>query len=151
MPDVFANISEAPPQALQAIASTLELRASIPQQQDMLESYLRDIDFPAGAHVLEVGCGTGAVARVVAAWPNVRHVVGVDPSPFLVERACALSAGASNLTFEIGDGRALAFKDASLIGKELAAALRAEAKRRADSNVFFGYMAYASMIARKSR
>jgi hypothetical protein len=37
------------------------------------------------------------------------------------------------------------------IGQELAAALRAEAKRRADSNVFFGYMAYASMVARKPR
>jgi hypothetical protein len=37
------------------------------------------------------------------------------------------------------------------IGQELAAALRAEVKRRADSNVFFGYMAYASMVARKSR
>ena len=37
------------------------------------------------------------------------------------------------------------------IGQELAAALRPEATRRADSNVFFGYMAYASMVARKPR
>lgn len=37
------------------------------------------------------------------------------------------------------------------IGKELAAALKVEAKRRAESNAFFGYMAYASMVARKSR
>jgi len=35
------------------------------------------------------------------------------------------------------------------IGQELAAALKAEAKRRAAGNAFFGYMAYASMVARK--
>jgi hypothetical protein len=35
------------------------------------------------------------------------------------------------------------------ISQELALALKAEAKRRIESNVFFGYMAYASMIGRK--
>lgn len=37
------------------------------------------------------------------------------------------------------------------IGKELAAALKAEAKRRAESHAFFGYMAYASLVGRKPR
>jgi hypothetical protein len=37
------------------------------------------------------------------------------------------------------------------IGRELAAALKAEAQRRAETQVFFGYMAYASMVARKRR
>jgi SAM-dependent methyltransferase len=87
------------------IANVLELRASIPQQQEMLRTYLRDIDFPAGAQVLEVGCGTGAVARVLGAWPNVREVVAVDPSAFLIERARALSVGVPNLTFEVGLAR----------------------------------------------
>ncbi len=266
MPDVFANISEAPPQALEMIAGVLELRASIPQQQDMLRTYLRDIDVPPGAEVLEVGCGTGPIARVLATWPHVKEVVGVDPSPFLIERARALSAGLATLTFEIGDGRALGLTDARFdvvilhtvlshvpgpeavlaeahrvlrpggwlgvcdgdfstatlamgdldplevcvrafvegfvndrwmvrrmsglaaaagfevsplrsyglvetsnpgltltwvdrgadllagrgqIGTELASALKAEAKRRAERNAFFGYMAYASMVARK--
>jgi ubiquinone/menaquinone biosynthesis C-methylase UbiE len=114
MPDVFANLSEASAQALELIASVLELRAAIPQQQDMLRTYLRDIDFPAGATVAEVGCGTGPVARVLAAWPNVGEVLGVDPSPYLIERARALSSGVPNLTFEVGDGRALRFEEASL-------------------------------------
>jgi hypothetical protein len=35
------------------------------------------------------------------------------------------------------------------IGQELAAALKAEAKRRAADNSFYGYMAYASMVGRK--
>jgi ubiquinone/menaquinone biosynthesis C-methylase UbiE len=266
MPDVFANMTEAPTQTLEMIASVLELRASIPQQQEMLRAYLRDIEFPAGARVLEVGCGTGAVARVLAGWPNVGEVVGVDPSAFLIDRARALGAGAPNLTFELGDGRKLGFTGASFevvvlhtvlthvpgpeailseahrllrpegwlgicdgdfstatlaagdhdplqpcvqafvegfvndrwmvrrvsgltaaagfevsplrsyglvetsapaltltwvdrgadllaargqIGPELAAALKAEARRRAERNTFFGYMAYASMVARK--
>ena len=37
--------------------------------------------FPAGARVLGVGCGTGAVTRELAAWPGVAEVVGLDPSP----------------------------------------------------------------------
>jgi SAM-dependent methyltransferase len=37
------------------------------------------------------------------------------------------------------------------IGKELAAALKAEAKRRAEGHAVFGYMAYASLVARKPR
>lgn len=46
MPDVFENIAGAPPPMLEMIAHVLELRASIPQQQEMLRTYLRDIDFP---------------------------------------------------------------------------------------------------------
>jgi len=196
----------------------------------------------------------------------VGDVLGVDPSPYLVDRARALNPGLPNLVFEVGDGRALGVKDASvdvvimhtvlthvqgpevmlaeahrvlrpggwlgvcdgdfstatvatgdldplevcvqafvdgfvqdrwmvrrmsglaaaagfemsplrsygllettkpgltltwvdrgtdvLVGRgrispELAAALKAEAKRRADANSFFGYMAYASMVGRK--
>jgi ubiquinone/menaquinone biosynthesis C-methylase UbiE len=266
MPDVFENIERAPLPMLEMIAHVLELRASMPQQQEMQRAYLRDIEFPEGAQVLEVGCGTGAVARLLARWPKVGDVLGVDPSPYLVDRARALNPGLPNLVFEVGDGRALDVKDGSvdvvimhtvlthvqgpevmlaeahrvlrpggwlgvcdgdfstatlatgdldplevcvhafvdgfvqdrwmvrrmsflaaaagfdvsplrsygllettkpgltltwvdrgtdvLVGRgrispELAAALKAEAKRRADVNAFFGYMAYASMVARK--
>jgi ubiquinone/menaquinone biosynthesis C-methylase UbiE len=113
MPDVFANITAAPPQALEMLANVLELRASIPQQQEMLRTYLRDIDFPERARVLEVGSGTGPIARVLAAWPGVEEVVGVDPSPSLIDKARSLSRGVRNLVFEVGDGRALGSKEAS--------------------------------------
>jgi SAM-dependent methyltransferase len=42
--------------------------------------------------VLEVGCGTGAV-RVLATWPGVAEVYGVDPSPTFVAEARELGGG----------------------------------------------------------
>ena len=92
MPDVYANIRSAPDEALEFIAKALETRAAIPSQQEMLRDYLSEISFPEGAEVLEVGCGTGAVCRVLAEWPNVAKVVGVEPSPFLLTRRVSYQA-----------------------------------------------------------
>jgi ubiquinone/menaquinone biosynthesis C-methylase UbiE len=89
--------------------SVLELRAADPQQQVMLHTYLMDADIPQGTRVLEVGCGTGAVTRVLAAWPGVVEAVGVDPSPVFVAKARELGAGLTTLTFEEADGRSLPF------------------------------------------
>jgi hypothetical protein len=47
----------------------------------MLHTYLTDMAIPQGARVLEVGCSTGAVTRVLGAWPGVGEAIGVDPSP----------------------------------------------------------------------
>lgn len=112
MPDVFANITSAPDAALQVIANVLETRAAIPSQQEMLRDYLSNIQFPEAAEVLEVGCGTGPVCRTLATWPNVAKVVGVDPSPFLLQKARELSAG-QQIEFEAGDGKSLRFAEAT--------------------------------------
>jgi len=111
MPDVFANITEAPSAALEVIANVLEMRAAIPQQQEMLNTYLSDIEFPEHARVLEVGCGTGPVCRVLASVPNVAEVVGVDPSSYLLDRARELSADATQITYQEADGKSLPFED----------------------------------------
>jgi ubiquinone/menaquinone biosynthesis C-methylase UbiE len=109
MPDIFANITHASPAIVEVIAQTLELRATLPQYQAILRAYLSEIVFPPNARVLEVGCGTGAVARFVARWPNVGDVVGVDPSPALLDKARSLSAGMPMLSFHEADGKALPF------------------------------------------
>jgi ubiquinone/menaquinone biosynthesis C-methylase UbiE len=109
MPDVFANITQASPAVLEVIANTLELRATLPQYQAILRAYLSDITFPPNARVLEVGCGTGAVARFVAQWPHVAEVVGTDPSPALLDKARASSASLPMLSFQEADGKALPF------------------------------------------
>ena len=113
MPDVFANITAVPNNMLEVIANVLETRAAIPSQQEMLRDYLSEISFPANAEVLEVGCGTGPVCRVLAELPNVAKVVGVDPSPAFLAKARELSNGITGIEFEEGDGKSLRFDDAS--------------------------------------
>ena len=111
MADFFATITAAPPEILEGIITVLEMRAANPQHQAMLRAYLTDAAIPQGAHVLEVGCGTGAVTRVLAAWPGVVEAVGVDPSPALVAKARELGAGLPSLSFKEADGRSLPFAD----------------------------------------
>ena len=109
MPDVYATITEIEPTVVESIANAMEIRAAHVQQQNMLDSYLSQIDFPQGASVLEVGCGTGPVVRRLANLPEVDEVIGLDPSPILLAKAVSLSEGISNLSFKEGDGRDLPF------------------------------------------
>lgn len=112
MPDLFATITEADPALVTRWTTLLEVRAASPVQRAMLHSYLADLPFPQGARVLEVGCGTGAVTRVLAQWPGVGEAVGVDPSPIFIAKAQELGGEIGNLSFVEGDGRALALDDA---------------------------------------
>jgi ubiquinone/menaquinone biosynthesis C-methylase UbiE len=112
MADVYAMITDADPTLVAQIAEVLELRAADPQQAAMRRAYLGDIAFPDGAAVLEVGCGTGAVTRELAAWPGVAEVTGIDPSPTFLDRARTLDPPANVRLLE-GDARALDFHDQS--------------------------------------
>jgi ubiquinone/menaquinone biosynthesis C-methylase UbiE len=113
MPDPYASIAQTD-EALQArLAGVLELRAADPQQRAMLNGYLSEIQLPSAASVLDIGCGTGAITRVLAEMPGVKDVVGVDPSPVFVEKARQLGRGLPQLSFHTGDGRAVPFADAS--------------------------------------
>ncbi len=113
MPDIYNTITEADAAVTARIAEVLEIRAAEPQQKRMLETYLSEIPFPADARVLEVGCGTGAVARRLAGWPGVAEVVGLDPSPIFLAKARELAAHLPNLAFQEGGAHGLPFKDAS--------------------------------------
>ncbi len=116
MPDPYANIVETDPAIVATIAERLEVRAADPNQQEMLGQYLGRAAFVTGAHVLEVGCGTGAVARTIAARPGVAAVTAIDPSPVLIEDAISRGAGLPGLTFRVGDGRSLPFDAESFDG-----------------------------------
>jgi len=65
-----------------------------------------------GYDVLDVGCGTGYLTRILApvAGPN-GHVTGVDPSPAMIEHARRRSP--ANCTYLVGEGQALDLPDAS--------------------------------------
>jgi ubiquinone/menaquinone biosynthesis C-methylase UbiE len=112
MPDVYATITEAPAGVVETVGDAMELRATDPQQQRMLDDYLSRVHFPPSARVLEIGCGTGAISRRLVAVDEVGEVVGVDPSPGLLERARSLATSTPGLSFEEADGRDLPFDDA---------------------------------------
>lgn len=85
-----------------------------PQESRLLARYA----LPAGAKILDLGCGTGeASLRLPAIFPGAAAVVGVDLMPELLavaresSRTRASQAG-PEVTFVEGDGYALDFPDA---------------------------------------
>jgi ubiquinone/menaquinone biosynthesis C-methylase UbiE len=113
MPDPYASIDSVDVELQARLAAVLELRAAEPQQRAMLDTYLADLELPQAATALDVGCGTGAVTRVLTQLPDVGNVTGIDLSPVFVEKARELGQGFRGLSFQIGDARALPFHDAS--------------------------------------
>ncbi|MDP8922924.1 MAG: methyltransferase domain-containing protein [Chloroflexota bacterium] len=114
MPDAYLTIAEADMATQERLAAGLELRAADPQQRAMLRAYLADVHFGPASRVLEVGCGTGPVTRILASWPGVAEAVGIDPSPVFIAKARELARGVGNATFEQASGLALPFEDRSL-------------------------------------
>lgn len=113
MPDLYSNITDVDSATLQTMIAALEVRAADAQQVTMRDRYFSWLGLKWAARVLEVGCGTGAVARHLAERTEVGEIVGLDPSPVFIEKARELSANAINLTFEVGDARSLPFDNAS--------------------------------------
>ena len=68
-----------------------------------------------GRSLLDVGCGPGTITIDLAVRVAPGEVVGLDRSERVVElaRDAARTAGASNVTFEVGDVYALPYDDAS--------------------------------------
>ncbi len=71
-----------------------------------------DARVPAGARVLDVGCGNGALLSLLA--PRIASGVGVDASPGMISRARMRAAGEPKLRFEVIDGPQLPLPDASV-------------------------------------
>jgi len=107
MSDVWAQIAELDPSMQSRLADVLETRGADVQQRGMRETFLDSVAFPIGSRVLDVGCGTGVLTRVLAARPEIDEVVGVDPATSLLERARALADGLPGTTFLEGDARSL--------------------------------------------
>jgi len=71
-----------------------------------------DARVPAGARVLDVGCGNGALLNLLS--PRISSGVGVDASAGMIARARTRAAGRENLRFEVIDGPHLPVADASV-------------------------------------
>lgn len=98
-------------------AQLLELRGQGDDQAAIREAYLDTLGIAPGEYVLDLGCGTGVVARAAArrVGPNGR-VAALDPSPVMltVGREIAEREGLlDRIEFRTGDARALPFPEAT--------------------------------------
>ena len=95
----------------------LEFRATDPTFVAYREAYLELIDLPRTAAVLDLGCGTGVVARAIAARDGFAGTVtGVDQSPDFIAAARRLAAEdgvGERVEFVVGDAHALDLPAAS--------------------------------------
>ncbi|MGK8521227.1 class I SAM-dependent methyltransferase [Nocardia asteroides] len=66
---------------------------------------------PPGADVIDVGCGPGDLARVLAR--RAGQVIGVDPSTPMIAYATARCRDLANCRFELGTAQSLPLPDAS--------------------------------------
>jgi SAM-dependent methyltransferase len=62
------------------------------------------------AHVLDLGTGTGSVARILAERLPTADIVGVDLSPRMIEEARARTS-AANVRYQVADAQQLPFAD----------------------------------------
>ena len=71
----------------------------------LLEKEFEIIGLKPGMKVLDAGCGTGAVARKMAAKVSPGEVYGVDIDPLFISEAkkLAINEGIKNIEFELGD------------------------------------------------
>jgi ubiquinone/menaquinone biosynthesis C-methylase UbiE len=113
MPDVYATITQQDDAVVDQLARAMELRATDPRQRAFVTDYLARLALTPGSTVVEIGCGTGAITRLIAAEPAVDHVVGIDPSEGLIARARQLADGRAGIEFHVSDGGATPLGDAS--------------------------------------
>ena len=113
MPDVWTSVRDLDAAMQQRLADVLEKRGADPQQQAMRRAFLAEVPIPREARVLDMGCGTGVLTRLLAKQPGVASVVGVDPAPALLAKARNAAAALPNVSFREGDGRSLPFDQAS--------------------------------------
>jgi ubiquinone/menaquinone biosynthesis C-methylase UbiE len=112
--DLYSRLHEIDEPTLRSIADILELRGRHPQQAAVRAAYLDRLGDLSGQRVLDVGCGTGVVARELARRVGPSgQVTGVDPTARWIDVAERLRAeqALDNLTFAVEDGAALPFAD----------------------------------------
>lgn len=108
MPDVFQSIDDIDADKQSMIAERLEMRASMPKFVAVRDEYFEAIDLPSAERVLELGCGTGAICRAIAAWPDFQgEVTGSDLSRSLIDTAKQMTevAGIKGIKYLQADGQ----------------------------------------------
>jgi ubiquinone/menaquinone biosynthesis C-methylase UbiE len=114
--DIYQVSHELDATTAQSIIDRLEFRGTDPTFTRMRDAYLDKLAFPHAAYILDIGCGTGVLARALVKREGfVGRVTGVDQSLALLNaaRRLATEEGVAHLVeFHTGDGHALDFADA---------------------------------------
>ena len=97
--------------------AALEDRARGPSYAGMINTLFDEIAPAAGDTILDVGCGSGALDRMLARrFGDANAITATDVNPFLLREAAALAAEdgvADRITFRQGNAERLPFADAS--------------------------------------
>jgi ubiquinone/menaquinone biosynthesis C-methylase UbiE len=76
------------------------------------EQAIAKMQIPSNAAVLDVGCGSGWAARLIATQAVQGHVIGIDVSDEMIRVASDQSKGFPNLEFKVASAESLPFDDA---------------------------------------
>lgn len=77
------------------------------------EQAIARMNVPSDAEVLDVGCGSGWAARLLASQTVNGHVVGIDVSDEMIRVAREQSSDFSNVEFQVASAEQLPFPDDS--------------------------------------
>ena len=109
--DIFQMISSLDAEGIQRVVDRLEYRGKDDFFVAMRETYLNRMEIGPTTRVLDLGCGTGIVARALAARASFpRRIVGIDYSGELIGAAKRLAREegiGERVEFRVGDGASL--------------------------------------------
>jgi arsenite methyltransferase len=109
--DLLTRIEEQPPEVLDVIARSMSIRAAEPAMQSICARYMGKIGVP-NAHVLEVGCGNGAVTKLIMQHLRPARLVGIDPSSQFIGMANETFDEEPRALFERGEAASTGQPDA---------------------------------------
>lgn len=110
-PDPYGRTFQMDGAALEAIAARLEARKEHPLFVQAIREYVDALGLGGAESILDLGCGTGVAARVIAGLPGLRGpITALDISEELVARGRALAEAeglGARITFRVGDAHSL--------------------------------------------
>ena len=115
--DAMQLVNDQDATTIERFIDRLEFRGGDPTFIGYRNAYLDLLDLPSATTVLDVGCGTGVVARAIAARDDFDGTVtGIDQSPEFIAAASRLAAQdrvANRVELLVGDAHQLDFPAAS--------------------------------------
>lgn len=114
--DPHRFVNELDVAATERLIARLENRAKDAVFVRLFEKYVAKLALPPSANVLEVGCGTGAMLRLLARRGFQGRALGIDQSPMFVEAAREFAENegvGSRIAFSVGDAHKIDAPDGS--------------------------------------